>query len=176
MSCLGIDLVYSQVAGKPGTVNWRLHFVSDFLNCLSNTCPKRVLARTLQRQAAISAWKKSLHWDKGWGQGWGHRPSVKMRKVAVILKPSLWNGCAAGEGHSRLKLPLGWSLCVAFCRKLGGGGLLCQGPAAFKRCSQLLSHWAAEGICHWEYEILAAKSIFLETSMLLDCRRQFKAS
>lgn len=172
MSHLGIDLVYSQASEKMGTVNWKLHLVSEFLNCLSNTCPQLELSRTL-RSGQHRQPERKVCWDKEWGRE-GGRASLNVRTGAVISKPSLGTCCVSGHGCTCLKMLLVWPVCVAFYRKLQEP--LCQGPAAFKRCCQLLPHQTAGGICHLEYKILTWKSIFLEVSVFWDDKGPFKTN
>lgn len=116
MICLDIDLVYSRVAAKPGTGNWRLHLASDFLNCLLHTCPKLALSRTLQRQVAVSTrkGKSSLRprmWAGGQTQALGKYENRSGRSEA---RPLTW------EGRSRLKTPLAWYTVWPFAETLRG--------------------------------------------------------
>ena len=92
----------------------------------------------------------------------GAQDLTNMRKGAVILRPGLWNCCAAAGGCPHLKMPLVYPACGAFRRKPRGP--LCQGPAAVERRFQLLSHPAAGGTCCLECKILASNSVFLEAS------------
>lgn len=134
MSRLGIDLVYSQATEKPGTVNWKLHLVSDFLNCLPNTCPQLAhssslpeLSRDRRRPQPKG---KVFSWDREWGKGGGHRTSLNGRKGAVTL-----------EARSHLSQRT--------------AGTEVPGPSFLPKMFPVFSHWAARGICHLEYKILA---------------------